>query len=158
MSSVVETPAEEPVIIMSRIFDAPRALVWATFTDCRHQVHWWGGHGWTLPVCEIDLKPGGFWRQVMRTPEGNEYPLHSVFIEVAEPERLVWTDAVKSTHPNAPPSPLQTVTFEDLGNKTKWRLVASFASEQARAMAMQMGYAAMIETGNDRFNAYLVTL
>lgn len=159
MSSAVETPAEDPVIIMSRVFDAPRALVWATFTDCRHQVHWWGGHGWTLPVCEIDLKPGGFWRQTMRTPEGAEYPLHSVFIEVVEPSKLVWTDAVKSTHPDAPPSPIQTVTFEELGpDKTKWHLIARFPSIQARAMAAQMGYAQMIETGNERFAAYLATL
>ncbi|GIL38780.1 SRPBCC domain-containing protein [Roseiterribacter gracilis] len=158
MSSTVEMPEQDPLIIMTRVFDAPRALVWETFTDCKHQVHWWGGHGWTLPVCEIELRPGGAWRQVMRTPEGAEYPLNSVIVEVQPPERLVWTDAVQSTHPDAPPSPLHTVTFEDLGNnKTKWHMVARFPSAQAREMATKMGYTAMIETGNDRLAAYLAT-
>ena len=85
-------PADDSVIIIERVFDAPRALVFKMFTDPFHLAQFWGPHGSTNPVCEIDLRPGGLWRQVMRFPNGSEYAHDSVYIEIVEPERIVYRD------------------------------------------------------------------
>ena len=72
----------EPIIRMTRMFDAPRALVWRVFTDPKHVARWYGGHGIENPVCEMDVRAGGLWRHVMRFPDGTEFPLELVFVEV----------------------------------------------------------------------------
>lgn len=71
---------------MTRIYDAPRALVWAAVTDRNHVKEWWGGPGTTNPVCEMDVRPGGAWKHVMRFPNGMEIVMNFVFVEkVARP-------------------------------------------------------------------------
>ena len=90
MSIDTEIPADEPTIIMTRIYDAPRDLVWAVSTEPRHIRKWWGGPGVTNPVCEIDLRPGGRWVHAMRFPDGHELRLEFEFVEVEPPLRLVW--------------------------------------------------------------------
>src|SRR5688500_14953232 len=72
-TSTVLTPAGEPVLIITRVFDAPRVLVYKCYTDPVHMVHFWGPHGSTTPVCQVDLRPGGLWRTVMRFADGSEY-------------------------------------------------------------------------------------
>src|SRR5688572_20703319 len=78
-------------LVLSRIIDAPRRRVFEAWS--RHLPKWWGPHGMTTPVCEIDLRPGGIFRTVMRAPDGSEYPTRGVFLEVLAPERIVFTDA-----------------------------------------------------------------
>src|SRR5258705_13217394 len=92
-SSIVTTPAGEPVILIERIFAAPRALVFRLITDPFHLAQFHGPHGVTNTISEMDVRPGGYWRQVMRFPDGSEYPLTNVYLEVAEPERLIYRDA-----------------------------------------------------------------
>lgn len=77
--------------VISRVFDAPRVLVFTAWTDPEHMAQWWGPHGFTNPVCEMDVRPGGAHRIVMRGPDGVEYPIKGVYLEVVEPERLVMT-------------------------------------------------------------------
>jgi uncharacterized protein YndB with AHSA1/START domain len=124
---------KDPVIVMSRIFDAPRDLVWQVCTEPKHIVHWWGGQGFSNPACEMDLRPGGAWLHVMRTSDGSELTFNFVFLEVEPPERLVWRPA--ETHAGGPPFVTQTMTFEDLGDqRTRWTLVArtnSFADRDS---------------------------
>jgi uncharacterized protein YndB with AHSA1/START domain len=91
--SIVLTPADQPVIIINRRFDAPRALVYKCYTDPAHMVHFWGPHGSTTPVCEMDLRPGGVWRTVMRFASGQEFGYTSVYLEITPPERIVYRDA-----------------------------------------------------------------
>ena len=63
MTSIIDASSlDEPVVIVTRMFDAPRTLVWDVITDPKHVVHWYGGPGFTNPVCEMDLRPGGVWR------------------------------------------------------------------------------------------------
>ena len=81
---------------LEREFDAPRDLVWMAFADPYHLSQWWGPKGFTNPVCELDLRPGGKWHHVMRGPDGREYPTDSVFIEVTPPERIVYRNAAAS--------------------------------------------------------------
>jgi uncharacterized protein YndB with AHSA1/START domain len=82
------TPSDRE-IVMTRVFDAPRALVFDAYTNPEHLPHWFGPRGWTLPVCEIDLRPGGPWRFVLRGPDGTEMGMRGVYQEIAPPERLV---------------------------------------------------------------------
>src|SRR5262245_54420869 len=92
-SKVEASSVDEAVVVMTRTFDAPREKVWAAFTDPKHVSKWYGGHGFSNPVCEMDVRPGGLWRHVMRTPDGHEFEMDFVFIEVVKPKRLVWQSA-----------------------------------------------------------------
>src|SRR6202167_2121007 len=79
-------------IIITRVFDAPRALVFKAWTDPKHLAQWWGPKGFTNPVCEIDARIGGALRIHMRGPDGSIYPMKGVIREIAAPERLVFTN------------------------------------------------------------------
>ncbi len=155
MKTQVEAASDrEPVIVMSRMFDAPREKVWAAFTDPKHVVRWYGGHGFTNPVCEMDVRPGGRWRHVMRTPDGHEFAMEFVFLEVERPERLVWQNADHGKRPpGGPPTCVMAVTFEEVGRQTKWTMVATFLSLADRDAAMKMGFTTMIEQGSEKLEA-----
>ncbi len=77
-------------IVITREFDAPRELAWRAMTDPRHVIHWWGPRGFTTTIEEMDVRPGGVWKHVMRGPDGVEYPNKSIFKEVVKPERIVY--------------------------------------------------------------------
>jgi len=130
----VATGPEDRVLVITRIIDAPRSLVFRAWTEPEHLMRWWGPRGFTLPSCKIDLRPGGAYRFHMRGPEGDDHWSQGVFREVVEPERLVlagsWADADGNP---ASPETLLTVTFEDHGGKTRLTLhQAVFESVTAR--------------------------
>jgi uncharacterized protein YndB with AHSA1/START domain len=77
-------------IVISRVFDAPRELVWEAMTDPEKVIHWWGPRGFSTKIEEMDVRPGGVWKHVMLGPDGTRYPNKSVFKEVVRPERLVF--------------------------------------------------------------------
>ncbi|HUJ44413.1 MAG TPA: SRPBCC domain-containing protein [Opitutaceae bacterium] len=142
-----------PEFVISRVLDAPRELVWQAWADPVHMARWWGPRAFTNPVCEMDVRPGGAYRIVMRSPEGVDYPIKGVFREVTEPGRLVLTmDA--SEHPdawhdminpsrrkgeNAAGMLLQTVTFEDLDGQTRLTIGTRFESIAIRDAMVRMG-------------------
>lgn len=102
-------------VAITRIFDAPRELVFKAWTDPKHLAQWWGPKGFTLPGCEMDFRPGGAYRFVMRGPDGNDYPFHGVYLEIAEPERIVFTAIID----DAPGNELvTTATFAEEGART----------------------------------------
>jgi uncharacterized protein YndB with AHSA1/START domain len=78
-------------IVISREFNAPRELVWEAMVNPEHVVQWWGPRGFTTTIEEMDVRPGGVWKHVMHGPDGVNYPNHSVFREVAKPERIVYS-------------------------------------------------------------------
>src|SRR4030088_2019452 len=84
------TPRE---LIISRVFDAPRALVFEAWTKPEHLVHWFGPNGFTLPVCEIDFRVGGKSRFCMRASDGKEHYSHGVYLEIVPAERIVWNNS-----------------------------------------------------------------
>jgi uncharacterized protein YndB with AHSA1/START domain len=153
-TNVVTSSAHEEVIVMTRTFDAPREVVWSALVDPKHVAKWYGGHGFTNPVCEMDVRPGGLWRHVMRTPNGDEYKLEFVFVEVTKPEKLVWQDAnYGKRRPGGPPSSIMTVTLEEAGSKqTKWTLVTRFNTTAERELAMKMGFTSTLAEGTEKFN------
>ncbi len=112
-------------LVITRIFDAPRELVFKTWTDPAHVALWWGPKGFTNPVCELDVRPGGAIHIDMRGPDGVVYPMGGAFHEIVEPERLVFTSSAFEDEEGIPQLVvLNTVTFTQLGGKTKLTLHA----------------------------------
>ena len=91
-ATAITAPYGQASVTLTRIFDAPRALVWNAWTDPKMMAQWFGPRGFTTPVCELDVRAGGSLRIVMRAPDGNEYPMKGEFREVTPPERLVFTN------------------------------------------------------------------
>jgi uncharacterized protein YndB with AHSA1/START domain len=158
MSTQTQHPTEEPIIVMTRIYDAPRTLVWQVTTQPQHVRQWWGGPGVSSPVCEMDVRPGGRWQHVMRFADGHELPLDFVFLEVEPPSRLVWQHADHGTRKAGPPTCVMSVTLEDLGRRTRWTLVSRFDSLADRAAAIGMGFSRPIEASNESLTEYLRSL
>lgn len=130
-NSVIEVGERE--IIGTRVFDAPRGLLWRAFTDPDHIQRWWGPRGFTNTFHEFDFRPGGHWRFIMHAPDGTDYPNENVFVEIAFLERIVFD------HRSHPKFRL-TVRFEDLGGTTKltWHQLfeSAEACESARPFAV----------------------
>lgn len=158
MNTTPLVPADEAVIVMTRVYEAPRDLVWEAVTEARHVAQWWGGPGFSNPVCEMDVRPGGLWRHVMRFPDGHELHMNFVFIEVDPPNRLAWRDVGHQQHKGGPPSCLITVTLEDMGARTRWEMVARFDSITERDAALSMGFITPIAASNDSLVNYLRSL
>src|SRR5688572_9615605 len=93
MNAIPDTRSDEHELILTRTLNAPRTLVWRAFSDPVHLSRWWGPAGFTNPVCELDFRVGGHWHNVMRGPDGSEYPTDFTFVEVVEPERVVFRNA-----------------------------------------------------------------
>jgi uncharacterized protein YndB with AHSA1/START domain len=106
-------------ITLTRVIDAPRDLVFRMWTDPVHLAKWWGPRDFTNPVCEIDFRPGGALRIVMRAPDGTDYPMAGNFREIVAPERLVFTNCALDRDGNVLLDGLTTVTFAEQGRKTK---------------------------------------
>src|SRR5882672_240983 len=83
----------ERELVITRVFDAPRSLVFEMWTDPKHVARWWGPRGFTNPVCELDVRPGGAIRIHMRGPDGTVHPMTGVYREIVAPERIVFTSA-----------------------------------------------------------------
>jgi uncharacterized protein YndB with AHSA1/START domain len=122
---------EDREIVITRVFDAPRELVWKAWTDPQHVVQWWGPKGFTTTIHMMEVKPGGVWRHTMHGPDGTDYPNKCVFIEVVKHERIVYTHGgSKKGDPGAQFE--ATWTFKAQGNKTKLTLRMVFPSASAR--------------------------
>ena len=85
------TPAQDRVLLFTRVFDAPRSAVFKAWTDPKQLVQWFAPEGFSVAFLEMEVRPGGAWRKCMRSPDGVDYWRHGVYFEVVEPERLVFT-------------------------------------------------------------------
>jgi uncharacterized protein YndB with AHSA1/START domain len=147
----VLTGAEDRQIVLSRLFEAPRELVFEAFTERKHVEQWWGPAGFTVTIHEMDVRPGGTWRFIMHGPDGVDYPNTIVYDEVASPERLVYT--------HEEPSFRVTVTFDDFAGITALTLRMVFATAEERDQ-VEAKYGA-IEGGNqtlDRLGDHLAAM
>jgi uncharacterized protein YndB with AHSA1/START domain len=123
MNTTYEPPIRE--LIIERVLDAPRELVFQTWTDPKHLAHWWGPKGFTNPVCELDLRSGGAIRIHMQGPDGVIYPMRGTVHEFTPPERLVFTStAFEEEEGNPKLEVLNTVTFGEQDGKTRLRVEA----------------------------------
>jgi uncharacterized protein YndB with AHSA1/START domain len=131
----IVTERTDRELVFTRVFDAPRELVWMAWSDSKHIGQWWGPQGFTTTTYSMDFKPGGIWRFVMHGPDGTDYQNKIVYLEIVKPERLVFKhsggeeDAEKVSHQT-------TVTFAAEGDKTKltMRMLFSSAEELQRVV------------------------
>src|SRR3984957_3133762 len=159
MTAIIDvSDVDRPVIVITRDFDAPCELVWKAITDPKQVAVWYGGPGFTNPVCEMDLRPGGTWHHVMQAPNGSRYTINSVFAEIVAPKRLAWRTGKDPNRTPPPPTSLNTVTLEARGQQTRWKLVTLFDSIADRDLAAKMGFGQMIGMGTDRMADHLATL
>ena len=124
---------EERTLVLSRVFDAPRVLVYKAWTEPEHLARWWGPRGFTLITYKADVRVGGSYRFGMRSPENTEHWAHGIYREVVPPERLVMTHAWE--YPDGKPKheTIMTLTFVEQGEKTKLTLKQTlFESVNAR--------------------------
>ena len=144
--------AKERELVMTHLFDAPRALVWAAWTERRHLEHWQGApQGFTVTTAEADIRPGGAFRICMRSPEGVDHWLQGVYREVVAPERLVFTHAWLDADGKPDKETLVTITFAERGRKTELNLrQTGFTSDESRT-GHEGGWASTL----DRLAAYL---
>lgn len=144
------TPSDRE-IVMTRVFDAPRAIVFDAYTNPEHLPHWFGPRGWTLPVCEIDLRPGGAWRFVLRGPDGTEMGMRGVYQEIAPPERLVSTESFD----DYPGETINTLILSEQDGKTTYSVTVLYPSEEVRDAVLASGMQEGASESFDRLAEYL---
>jgi len=133
-------------LVLERTVDVPRDLVWRAWTEPEHLVKWFTPAPWKTVDAEIDLRPGGIFRTVMRSPEGQDYPNVGCFLEVVPQERLVWTDALLAGYrPASPPDAdalvlTAAVLLEPHGSGTKYTAIAIHRDEAGRKKHEEMGF------------------
>jgi uncharacterized protein YndB with AHSA1/START domain len=145
----VSTPSATEVR-MTRLFDAPRKLVFEAMTKPEHVKEWWGrlGEGYSVPVCEIDLRVGGKWRFVNRHPKGDA-TFYGEYRELLLPERLVFTE-VFADFPDA--VSVVTATFGDLGDKTRMVVTVDYGTQEIRDIVLGTGMTKGAGISYDRLN------
>jgi len=149
-STMAHQNTQRKEVTITRLFDAPRALVFKAWTDPKQLAQWWGPHGFTTPVCEVDVRAGGAIRIDMRGPDGVVYPMKGVFHEIVEPDRLVFTSGTfEDAEGNPQLEVFTTVTFAELSGKTKLTLqavVVKSAPEVAVALdGMEEGWSQSLD-------------
>ena len=155
--STAGKPAAE--VNFTRVFDAPRELVWNAWTDAKHVAQWFGPHGFTNPVCEWDARPGGTIRIHMRAPDGSMCPLmKGEFREVIPPERLRYTSWVVDDAGELLFEVDNIITFAEHAGKTTLTAHAKVTQASPRAVpflsGMEMGWSQML----DRFAGYVAEI
>jgi uncharacterized protein YndB with AHSA1/START domain len=142
-------------IVVTRVFDAPRRLVFEAHTNPTHIVQWMlGPEGWTMPVCEVDLRPGGAWRFVWRSSDGAEMEMRGVYKEILPPERLVSTESWGDDWPET----LNTLLLSEQAGKTTITHRVRYPSKAARDAALKTGMQDGMTETYDRLAAHLTTL
>jgi uncharacterized protein YndB with AHSA1/START domain len=142
-SAAAETMDRE--LLITRIFDAPRALVFKAWTEPDRAARWWGPQGFVTVYCNMDVRPGGAFRVCMRSPEGTEHWKQGVYREVVEPERLVFTFAWEDAEGKPGHETVVTVTFSEHGTKTKLTLHQGVFETVMARDAHQSGWTSTLE-------------
>jgi uncharacterized protein YndB with AHSA1/START domain len=141
-------------LVFERTFDAPRELVWKAFTDPELVPRWWGPHGTTTTVAEMDVRPGGTWRYISQAPDRDDVSFFGEYLEIDPPKGFKWTFLFDVEGLGVQGGP-ESFTFEDVGGKTKVISIGHMGSVEAIEGALSTGMVAgAIETW-DRLEALL---
>lgn len=128
-------------LVLERVIDVPPELVWKVWTQPEHLKKWFSPRPWQTTECEIDLRPGGSFKTVMRSPEGQDYPGHGCILEVIANQKLVWTDALAGGYrPNGSPYMTAMLILEPSGKGTKYTAIAIHTDEATRKKHEDMGF------------------
>jgi uncharacterized protein YndB with AHSA1/START domain len=132
------SPTADREITATRVFDAPRELVWKVWTDPNHLARWWGPRGFTTTTYNMDVKPGGAWRFVMHGPDGTDFQNKITYVEVSPPSRLVYKHGDASDKDVEPVSFTVTVTFDDAeGGRTRMNMQMLFPSAAVKRSTIE---------------------
>jgi uncharacterized protein YndB with AHSA1/START domain len=153
-----ENKAHSKDLVLKRTVKAPRALVFEVFTKAEHLVQWWAPKPFTVPKCEVDLRPGGLWRYTFRAPEGWEHHCETVYREVEPPSRLVME--ASAMDPQGKPFFLlrQTVELEEKGNETNLTLTMKVLKANPGSEPMIEGMAQGTNMTLDNLAEYLAKI
>jgi uncharacterized protein YndB with AHSA1/START domain len=153
-TATVTTPVDREIHI-ERVFDAPRDRVFAVYTDPQLIPEWWGFRDDTTVVDEMDVRPGGSWRFVIRSADGSETAFRGTYREVTPPERIVQTFEWEGMPGHVS---VETATFEDLGDRTKVRTVSLFHTDEERDGMLASGMEGGLNETYARFDERLARL
>lgn len=148
-NKMVSNVENDKVLVLERVFEAPRELVFKMFKEPEHLKRWWGPRGWELPVCNVDFRPGGVWHYCMKCvdeSQGEYYGMESwgkaVYRDIDEPETIAYTDYfsdAEGKENEAMPATEVTMTFIDLGGKTRLVSRSEYVSAEALKTVTDMG-------------------
>jgi uncharacterized protein YndB with AHSA1/START domain len=168
MSNKMISKVEGQELILERVFDAPRELVFKAFSEAEHLKHWWGPRGWTLTVCNVDFRPGGIWHYCMKCINEDQKDFYgfeswgkAVYREIVEQEKVVYVDYFSDADGNEAegmPSTLITMTFVEHEGKTKLVSRAQYASAEALKTVLDMGMEQGITETWDRLAEHLQSI
>lgn len=153
--SLTVTLPSDREILMTRVFDAPRELVFEAHTTPEHVRRWWGKHGTSLPVCEMDFRPGGRYRYVQREPNGVEHGFRGEYRDIAPPERLVYTFEYEGLPGHIA---VETLTFDEVDGKTTLTSRMFFETTNERDGVLRSGMEGGAAQTMDRLASYLELL
>ena len=146
-TQIVAQPGKKEIVI-TRVFDAPRELVFKTYTDPKLLPQWWGPRRLTTRVDKMDVAFGGAWRFIQRDSEGNEYAFHGRYLEIVPSERLVQTFNYEALPGH---EMTETVRFEAVDGKTEVTDTAVFRTVEDRDGMVHSGMADGVRESMDRF-------
>ena len=153
-TTTFSTPSDRE-IAATRVFDAPRRLVFEAHTNPKHIPNWMlGPDGWTMPVCEVDLRPGGTWHFVWRKSDGSEMEMRGTYKEVVPPEKLVSTESWGAEWPET----INTLTLTEENGRTTIRSTVLYPSKEARDAALKTGMKEGMTQSFNRLAEYLQSL
>lgn len=154
---LVEAPTGEPVIRMTRTFDAPRTLIWRAWTQPEHIARWWGARSMgTTKVVTLDVRPGGAWRFEQTAPDGTVFAFIGEYLEVQEPERLVNTFGLEGMFEGK--TIVETHSFEEIDGKTHYTSFTRFDSVEDRDGMVASGMEAGAQESMDQLEELLAEL
>jgi uncharacterized protein YndB with AHSA1/START domain len=153
-------------LVLERVVDVPPELVWAAWTEPEHIKKWFTPAPWQTVDCEIDLRPGGIFRTVMRSPEGQEFPNVGCFLEIIRNRKLVWTSALAPGFRPANPSAVEVaecglllftavISLAPAGKGTKYTALAMHGEEESRKKHAEMGFYDGWGKATDQLVAYM---
>jgi uncharacterized protein YndB with AHSA1/START domain len=151
--------ANNDELIITRTFNAPRALVWQAWTDPEHIMQWWGPAGFNNETCTSDLRVGGSFQLEMRAPDGNVYPCVGTFREIVNHERIVYDGEAAEGHPcgaGIPPRAVVTISFAEQQGKTRLTLHTRFASAERKEAAAAARFVVSWEEALGRLAEHLL--
>lgn len=159
-NQTVETTDNE--IIFTRAFDAPRELVFETYTTCEHLMQWWGPRTWPLNYCKMDFREGGTWHYCMKGPNpGDESWGVAKYKEISEPEKIIYNDYFSDKDGNVNsemPSFDTIVTFTSMGNKTTVKVVSKVGTKEEVDKLVEMGMIEGFTETWDRLEEHLADI
>jgi uncharacterized protein YndB with AHSA1/START domain len=157
-AAITTTRMEGLDFVGTRVFDAPRSLVFRAFSECQSLARWFGPAGWTLPVCEMDFREGGTWFYCMRPAEGEDACGKTTYLEIVEPVRIIHSDEFADRDGNVSagmPRMLVTITFTDVDGRTQLESRTRFASAEDLKTVAAMGMEEGLRECWDRLDDHL---